>query len=186
MTNRAFFGWCLDAGRPPERGFLGTLYQIQMGNLAPPSAPGALTDWQDGGTEAEPVRIAQAASVARAPGWIFDWYYPRSLIADEWDLLLKGYSDPDQGISEQEKISVPLFTVVTKSARMFGPDQPPFSGTWLFSRIPAKGSESIDVPEFAHTDILVADAAREKVYAPLHRWLMKIAPSGGAAISPAP
>jgi hypothetical protein len=173
MTNRAMFGWCLDLGSPQQRGFLGSLYQIQMGDLQPPAAPGSLVDWKDGGTEGEPTRLAQAAAISRAPGGMFDWYYTKSLLLEDWDLFLSGYENVEQRISELTRVSAPIFSVVTKSARFF-PDKPPMSIAPILSRIPARGSESVSVLEFAHSDILLADSAKEKVFAPLHRWLMKL------------
>jgi hypothetical protein len=186
MTNRAFFGWSLDLGKPPQRGRLGSLYQLQMGALEPPPSPGRLTGWTDGGREGEPTRLAQVAAIARAPGGIFDWYHSAWLVKESFTLFLDAYDHPDGGISEIDKISAPVFSVVSDSARVFGPDLPPLSGTWLFARIPAKGSQSISVPGLAHADILVSDAARERVFAPLHRWLMTVAPPPGRPDPPKP
>jgi hypothetical protein len=179
LTNRAFLGWCLDMGPAPARGPLGRLYQLRMGDLAPPPAPGTLTGWADGGREGEPVRLAQAAAVARAPGGIFDWYHPAALLREESEVYSGAFNHPEKGITELDAVGVPVFSVVTGSARVFGPEEPPLSGTWLFSRIRAAGSESVSVLEMAHADILLADAAKEKVFAPLHRWLMKAASSAG-------
>lgn len=180
MTNQAFFGWTLDLGGATEQGALGRLYQIQMGSLVPPSAPGRLAEWLDGGREGEPVRLAQVAAAARAPGGIFDWYYPSRLVREESALFVNGYNDPDLGVTEVERISVPLFTVTTASASILGPDRPALSGTWLFGRIPAQGNEAYTLPEMRHSDILFAVAAREGVFAPLHRWLMKLSPVAAA------
>jgi hypothetical protein len=185
MTNQAFFGWTLDFGRVPERGPLGSLYQIQMGSLAPPAVPGRLTEWMDGGGGAEPTRLAQVAAAARAPGAMFDWYYPSRLLREENELFLEGYSDPNLGVTEVGRITVPLFTVTTGTMFVQGRDRPPLSGTWLFARIPAKGNEAYTYPEMRQGDILFADAARATVFEPLHRWLMKVgAVAGGGGGAP--
>jgi len=179
MTNQAFFGWALDFGRAPDRGFLGGLYQLQIGSLIPPAVPGRLTEWMDGGG-AEPTRLAQVAAAARAPGGIFDWYYPSRLVREETELFISGYNDSNLGVTEVERIAVPLFTVTTGTMFFQGREKPPLSGTWLFARIPARGNEAYSYPELRHGDILFADVARATVFAPLHRWLMNLEAVAGA------
>src|SRR5262249_57418314 len=112
--------------------------------------------------------------VAGAPGGICAWYCPSRLLREEAAIEAAGYADPDFGLTELDRIGAPVFSVTTASAAILGPGRPAASGTWLFPRIRAKGNEAYDVLELRRGDMLLADAARERVFAPLYRWLMKL------------
>jgi len=172
ITNRALAGWLYEwtVTGHPSRSRSPFAWMIRAGDLTDPDVPG-MYRWKGHRETGELTDIARYAGADRGHGRLFELFYPRKLLADYWQISLRGFSCPETGIAPSRDIRLPVFYVLTGLNN--NGNAMPSGITWFMAQ---NGIQREDITilrkyHYAHSDIFFADRACRDIYDPLYRWL---------------
>ena len=160
-TGRALLGWLYDGGG--RRSAWSWLFSC--GSLV----YGKSVDWKSG--DATP--MDRIVAMHRAPGGVWEWFYPLKIMADYWELGAWGMHNPDMGITADRGNRLPLFTAYSSMNRFAG--KIPAGVEWYRRRTGIRKKQIITIKlyDLKHGDILLAPSAEKRLWKKAARWISK-------------